>query len=237
MAIEPDANWRDILYVAICADGACLPGVVFTSDQSLIERDYEHITVLLVENTKAPGADMTMRWLDVCRDYLEDDPVLLLDNLGGHHHRPFQEDLRSLNVQVHFFPNQGGKYINPCDNSVNSIIRRVYAAQQRATHAEMLDAIDRAYGSIRDECIIASFRHCGLTTGGSVPKVIDRLMGAGFLSHGLHREEIRNRMLAYRRWKRNLRHPSASAPGVAPAPVMEAALQSELDGRYWGHTV
>ena len=234
MAIEGDPGWRDILYVAICADGSCLPGVVFTSDQSLTVRDYQHIKVLLVENSQAPGADTTMRWLDTSQEYLQDDPVVLIDNLGGHHHKPFLDELENIGVEVHFFPNQGGKYINPCDNSVNSVIRRVYAVQKRRIHAEMLDAIDLAYGAVKEDSIIASFRHCGLTTAEAPAKVVDRLMTQGFLSHGLHRQKIENHMLAYRRWKKNLRHPSPSAAGVAPTPVTSETLPSELDGRYWG---
>lgn len=231
--MSPDAQWADILYVAICADGSALPGVVCTSDKSLLRQQYSHITVLVVENANAPGALTTQRWLDSSLRFLQDSPVVLLDNLGGHHNTTFLEQLEDLGCSVHFFPNQGGKYLNPCDNSVNSVIRRVYAAQQRRTHEEMLHAIDMAYGSIKDETIVNSFRHCGLTTRAPPAHVIDKLMAQGFQSHGLHREEIRSRMLAYRRWKRNLRCPSTAAPGVHPLPHDADSLSNELDGRYW----
>lgn len=231
--MSPDPQWSDILYVAVCADGSVLPGVVFTSDDSLPLRDYTHIKVLRVANTNAPGANTTLRWLDASEDMLLDEPVVLLDNLGGHHNHQFKEHLERLGCSIHFFPNQGGKYLNPCDNSVNSVIRRVYAAQQRRTHTEMLDAIDTAYGALRDETIANSFRHCGLLSRGRPGRIVDELMAQGFQSHGLHREEIMARMLAYRHWKRNLRSPSSAAPGVHATPHDSDSLRSELDGRYW----
>lgn len=233
VGVLPDPQWSDILYVAICADGSVLPGVVFTSDESLAVRHYYHITVLRVENANGPGANTTQRWLDTSIEYLQDSPVVLLDNLGGHHNHDFTEQLELLGCSTLFFPNQGGKYLNPCDNSVNSIIRRVYAAQQRRTHEEMLDAIDTAYGSISDETIVNSFRHCGLTSQAPARHVIDKLMAQGFQSHGLHREEIQSRMLAYRRWKRNLRSPSTAAPNVHAIPHDSDSLCDELNGRYW----
>ena len=48
-----------------------------------------------------------MRWLDASQEYLQDDPVVLIDNLGGHHHKPFLDELENIGVEVHFFPNQG----------------------------------------------------------------------------------------------------------------------------------
>lgn len=111
---------------------------------------------------------------------------------------------------------------NPCDNYVNSDIRRVYAAQQRRTHAEMLQAIDTAYSALRDETIANSVRHCGLLSRGRPGRVIDELMAQGFQSHGLHRE--RNRKLSQHLVNRQSCSATSAGKGEAPD-----SPQKELD--------
>src|SRR5688572_13948998 len=136
-------------------------------------------------------------------------------------------------MKMLFFPNQGSKYLNPCDNSVNSAIRRVYSQQARHTHAEMITAIDRAYGQVPDSTIVSSFLRTGLLTTQCAARTVHRLMQQGFLPHELHREEIMEKILTYRRWKKTLRYPSRVA-GREPIPKQELqALVYKLNGAYW----
>ncbi len=232
LAVE-QAIWRDILYSSWVGDGSCLPGIVFTEDTSLAEKSYSHIKVVVVENTAAPGANTTKRWFDLVKDSLEDCPVLMVGNLGGHHNKQFLTEIREFGISLLFFPNHGGKYLNPCDNSIQSIIRRHYLHCPRQTHEQKLAAINEAYKAVSEESVQNCFKETGLLSHEPPHKVVRRLQKHTYLGHAQRRDDLAAMITEYRRWKRHLRDPSFSADDPLPPREGENALASALDGLYW----
>ena len=91
--IQPDRKHKDLLVTGLVGDGTMLPPVIFTDDHNLPEMHFDNAFVLLVESSKGPSRETIMRWFDVVRDWLEDEPLLLLDNLRCHHNLDFLREV------------------------------------------------------------------------------------------------------------------------------------------------
>jgi hypothetical protein len=191
---------------------------------------FPHFKVLVVKNTEAPGAETTKRWYNIVQDELADSPLLLLDNLGGHHNKQFLEEIKADGITWEFFCNQGGKYLDPCDNSIFHTLQQTYLKEDRSTHVKMIEAIAKAYNSVSSETIKHCFKHTGITSSTPIARVVKRTSTQGFYGHGLHKKEIDRLIEAYCGWKKGLR---IHAPAEPPARSELSALPSDLDGMYW----
>jgi hypothetical protein len=166
---------------------------------------FPQLNVLVVSNTKAAGANTTKRWFDTINQYLEDSPELVIDNLGGHHNKEFKSELAHSGITVKFFPDQSGKYLNPCDNSIQHVIRQEYLKQPRSTHQEMIAAIAKAYSAVSEATILNSFIHTGIASKNRPSAIIRYLKNQGFIGHKGHEREIKKMITHYKAWKKKVR--------------------------------
>ena len=230
VVVDSEPQWRDILYAAYRADGTKVTAVLFTTDRDLPKMTFPHLKVLVVKNTEAPGAETTKRWYEVVQDELANKPLLLMDNLGGHHHKQYLEEIADDGISYAFFCDQGGKYLNPCDNSIFHTLHQAYLKEDRSTHVKMIQAISKACDSVSATTIKNCFHHTGITSTTPISRAVQYTSTQGFYAHGLHKKEINHLIGAYTGWKKGLR---IHNPGEPPARSDLNSLPTCLDGMYW----
>lgn len=87
-------KWKDLLFTAICANGAFLPPVIVTSDKRLKNLPFSGGRVILLPGTKGQSNRATECWLEAIEEYLEDKPLVLFDNHKSHYSTTLTEDLK-----------------------------------------------------------------------------------------------------------------------------------------------
>lgn len=138
-----------------------LPPVIFTSDQELLEVDFGEGIILHVPKIKGESNYSTLAWLDAVKDYLLDEPFLLMDNHFSHHNPKFLDTLKELDIQYDYFPIPCTALCSPLDNSLHSELRRRYLTKARESHVEMIKAMIEAYYEIPTDHIKKYWSHVG----------------------------------------------------------------------------
>jgi len=82
--------------------------------------------VIVLANTKGQSNRATECWFDESKDFLADEPLLLLDNHKSFHSINLNEEMSDFSISVLHFPVGLGCYLNPCDNSLHSLIKQHY---------------------------------------------------------------------------------------------------------------
>lgn len=119
-------KYHTILYEGLAMNEEMLPAVIFTNCDAVpenVERDYEGKVVYLPDMS-APSGDMTLRWLEEVKPWLEDEPLLVHDKGPEYTSQIVKEELKELGIKEMAIPAAGGAFINPCDNPFNSQLRR-----------------------------------------------------------------------------------------------------------------
>lgn len=186
-------KWKDILFTAICADGSCLPPLIVTSDTKLKNLTYGKAKVILIRGNKGQSNIATQAWVDNMQEYLQDNPLLLLDNHKCHYNKEMVSQLNDMGASIMYFPAHLGGLLNPCDNSFHSILKRYYFGCKRDTHEEMIKAIIDSYFAVTEKQIVNFFHHTGIISKTPARQVARRLLGEGYLHPNRHgtREMLR----------------------------------------------
>jgi hypothetical protein len=132
---EEDFHHKAILNEGLVMDGTVLPPVIFTNYDQVpanIE-DSQEAHVIYIPDLSQPSADLTLRWLDTIKEYLEDSPLVIHDRGPEYIARDAQQEFKNLGISTMSIPAQGGAFVNPCDNAFNAQLRRHYFTQNRET--------------------------------------------------------------------------------------------------------
>jgi predicted RNA-binding protein len=191
--------WKDVVYSAICADGSCLPPVIITSDPSLKSFHIRNAKLIYIEAAKGESNRSTLYWFDAIKEYLEDDPLLLLDNHISHHSNLFVNEAEALSVRLEYFPPKLSALLSPLDNSFHSVFRRNYNAQPRQTHQDMIRAIVKAYYDVPDEHIKKFWQHVGILGKRSPRRVATALLEEGYSP--VRATDIKENIRLYHNWR------------------------------------
>ena len=168
------------MFTAFCADGSCLPPVIITKDKKLKDVDFSPAHVIVLANTKGQSNRATECWFDESKDFLADEPLLLLDNHKSFHSINLNEEMSDFSISVLHFPVGLGCYLNPCDNSLHSLIKQHYRRQQHTSHEEMIVAICDAYYAVSEEQVRHFFAHTGITSHITLSVVAKHLLEEGY---------------------------------------------------------
>jgi hypothetical protein len=220
-------------------DGSCLPPVIFVPSkpkdgQRYITADNKEAMLLHIEGLGAPSSASTLAWLNAVTrrgaDYFEDSPHIILDSLRGHFAPTVEEKWENIKATTHRLPATLGRWLNPCDQSINREMRREFTRLQMDNRNAKLDNIVRAYYSVKESTVINSFKKCGLF-GGKPEDVIDEVAREGYSTAGARHETLEACRVAFTKWATSsVRRPS----DLLPRSTFPAAAESGLDGRYWG---
>jgi hypothetical protein len=167
---DSDVGSKHIVYEAFCADGSCLPPVIFVPEPVKGGADYytpsgHHAILIHLAGLGAPSSESTLLWLKrVTRlraHYFEDNPHIILDSLRGHFTAEMEEAWQNVNATTHRLPAALGRWLDPCDQSINREMRREFIRLQTRDRKCKLDNIIDAYYSIKDETVKNAFIKCG----------------------------------------------------------------------------
>lgn len=199
MLMEHEKHWKDVVYTAICADGSCLPPVIITADPRLPDLDWKNATVILLPGSKGESNCSTLAWFDAVKDYLEDSPLLLMDNHLSHHSTTFTEETNDFGISQCYFPPKLGCLLSPLDNSFHAGLWRHYNSCKRDTHEDMVQAIIDSYYSVSEANIKHYWTHTGITSKTPAAHVAYQLLSEGY---GFGEQQERREMThAYQNWR------------------------------------
>jgi len=231
--VQPTFDYKDFMYTGLVADGSQLPPVVFTSDPHVpegTEGRHDAKIIYLPTLSSNPSADTTLRWFDIVKNYLEDNPHVIHDSGGEFTAMGVQSELVEHDVTTHKIPGAGGAFLNPCDNNFHHDMKHHYYRKERNTHATMLRSMLDAYFDVPDKNIQHYFTHCQITTRRLEKRNIVRLIIEGYRP-GRHHEELHEKCRdAYLAWKKNIRILNNS---VRMNCNLNVEPDDTLDGVYW----
>lgn len=192
--------------------------MVATSDRHLEEIHEKDSFVIRVHRSAGPSVDILLHWLNSIQDYLEDEPLLFLDNVRAHHNERFVEEATALGIKILYYPAYAGALIDPCDNAFHSTLKTCFFHKQHASHAESIRAMLSAYREIPDESVTHFITRCGYTGEQRPKEVVEALVSQGYGLTGVKAAKVREYETAYLHWKRNFRDMFADAhPRSGPA--------------------
>jgi hypothetical protein len=233
---------KHIVYEAFCADGTCLPPVIFTSSEKVISTQCHLFNpgpidrpafVVYMPNLGAPSTASTVVWLDKMTsegvDYFEDQPHVILDSLRGHFATDAKVSWKDNEATLYRLPSASGKWLNPCDQAINREMRRTFLKLQRLDRKKKLEDIIYAYYSISPDVISHSFNRCGLF-GGDPEDIITEQASQGF-HPTLDRKET---VIEYKKaFSTFLASSVRSSRDVLPRSCKTVSMDSSFDGDYW----
>ena len=142
---QPHRKHKYFLVSGLVGNETALPPVIFTDDATLPEMTFENAYVITIASSKAPSVQSSLVWFDTIKEYLEDKPLLLLDNLKAHHNNSFQEELHDFEVSTMFYPPLTRCLLNPCDNAFHSTLKCKYLQKDRNTHQACIKSMIESY--------------------------------------------------------------------------------------------
>lgn len=239
---DSDVGEKHIVYEAFTADGSCLPPVIFTTRQTEASTERDGLFrdekgnvayVVYIPGLGGPSEKSTAVWLEkmTARDtnYFTDEPHIILDSLHGHFTKVMLGDWENVGATLHRLPAASGKWLNPCDQSINREMRREFTRLQQLDRRDKIRNIIRAYYSIKDETIIKSFNKCGVFDG-DPDDIISAQACQGYRAKGSRDKQLQGYRVAFLDWAHlNTRDAADMLPRSAPP----SALDTRLDGEYW----
>ncbi len=204
---ENEWKWKTILYEGLVMDGSLLPPIVFTNCPSVpkgIEGDSE-AKVIYVPDLNQPTAALTLRWLDLLSEYLEDNPLLVHDKGPEFTASSVQEDMAAKGIRSLAIPTAGGAFINPCDNPFNSSLKQTYFKQHLHSYTDKLKAIIRAYFSPSEETLQRYFQHVGWTGPYPTKRYVSKILNEGYRPGHKGAKVYEEMETLYQAWLKNLR--------------------------------
>lgn len=231
--IQPERKHKDILFTGLVGDGSLLPPVIITSDDCLPEMTFNcPAHVILLPSSKAPGEAAVKAWFDNTKDWLADEPLLLLDNLKAHHNPQFLEELRDFGIDYHFYPSHTGALIDPCDNSFHSVLKRIFLTKDRSTHEKSIRAMVESYYDVSERTILNCFERCGYLGPLNPAQATAHVLSQGYQASQQKISELRKCEDTYIAWKRVFRSVISQGASAATPTTLP---NDTLDGTYW-HT-
>lgn len=235
---DSDVGSKHIVYEAFCADGSCLPPVIFVPEPVKGGADYytpsgHHAILIHLAGLGAPSSESTLLWLKrVTRlraHYFEDNPHIILDSLRGHFTAEMEEAWQNVNATTHRLPAALGRWLDPCDQSINREMRREFIRLQTRDRKCKLDNIIDAYYSIKDETVKNAFIKCGYL-GRDAEEVIRTAESEGYRATRGRSADMARYKTAFIEWaSRSTRDQRDVLPRSAPPEQLE----STLDGAQW----
>lgn len=203
---EREAGPKYFMYESFCGDGTCLPPVIFSPNPiPLPEPNFSSMPAFIhyVPNDKAPSEYTTKVYLEdmtkKAANYFQQPAHVILDSLPGHFTPSMKEEWESQDITTHRIPSAAGKWLNPCDNAINSEIRRVFHKLVNENPNNKLENIIRAYYAVSEHTIKQSFHHCGIWTGN--PRgIVRKLACAGFRANKQYQLEFTHMTSAFWHW-------------------------------------
>ena len=239
---DSEPGEKHIVYEAFTADGSCLPPVIFTTRETEASTEPDGLFrdekgneayVVYIPGLGGPSEKSTAVWLEkmTTRDanYFGDDPHIILDSLRGHFTEVMLGDWENVGATLHRLPAASGKWLNPCDQSINREMRREFMRLQQLDRRDKIRNIIRAYYSIKDETITKSFNKCGVFEG-DPDDIISAQACQGYRAKGHRDKQLQSYRVAFLGWAQlNTRSPADMLPRSAPPD----AIDKGLDGEYW----
>jgi hypothetical protein len=165
-------------------------------------------------------------------DYFDDNPHIILDGLKGHFGEKMEMAWQSVNATTHRIPAALGRWLDPCDQSINREIRRRFTQLQMQNRNRKLDNIIDAYYSIKDETVENAFTKCGYF-GRDSKEVISTAAAEGYRATERRSADMARYREAFQEWaSRSTRDPSDMLPRSAPPQQLESTLDGEKWVRY-----
>lgn len=184
----------------------------------------------------APSSESTQHWLKrVTRPqdhYFDDNPHIILDSLKGHFTEKMEEAWQNVNATTHRLPATLGRWLDPCEQSINREMRREFTRLQMRDRKCKLDNIIDAYYSIKDETVKNAFIKCGYL-GRDATEVICTADSEGYRATNGRSADMARYNKAFIEWaSRSTRNPCDMLPRSAPPKQLESALDGEAWRRY-----
>lgn len=238
-----------MVWTAFCADGSCLPPVIFTKDDPgppqlrnargewYTDGNRTHYAFVHRVRKCAPSHLQTAQWVkDLTSpdfNFLGSSSNLILDKA------PYHTDSQSsmlwgqlaskYNTSFEWIPAAGGKWVNPCDQAIHRELRRNFHRLMVQRPQHHLANLISAYYAISEECVRGAWRHTRLLSG-EYRKHLSRRETEGYHSsrswaaqHHLFSKEWDTWVFAHPRLARCL----------LPDQKPQQLPCSTLDGRKW----
>lgn len=138
--------------------------------------------------------------------YLPEKVFLIWDDLAGHGSEEVTNFLEDTNIESFILPHASHGLLNPCDNSINALIRHHFHLGDRATHPKMLKATRDAYNAIKDETVVKYFERAGIISNDDPAEVAERLAHEGYHPDNLKEQRVEHLKQAPREWEHGLRN-------------------------------
>lgn len=233
---DNDPGEKHIVYESFCADGSCLPPVIFTNKPiktGILDFNLGKAFVHYVPDVKGPGNYTTQVYIEDMsnqnENYFADKPHMIFDSLKAHTSNDVLQDWKDNEVTTHQITGSAGKWLNPCDNIINREFRRNFNALQQQKPNNKLNNIVEAYYAISETTIIHSFQRCGLFKG-DPRRIIQKFESEGFNIEGRYKDEFNEMWRSYIIWlKKNFRNTKHFKPCQYPLNLDVEGL----DGTYW----
>jgi hypothetical protein len=176
---------KHVVYEAFTAKGESLPPMIFSpvdpgppNDGGYYTDGVDKSHFAYVEywpGISSPSSKTTQAWLDQMRDpkvvnghkpkggfFFANATHLIMDKASWHMEKNVAADLSNYVVAHYFIPAAAGKWLNACDQAINSSMRHCFAKLQHEHPHRKLQNIIAAYYSVKDSTVLNSWKHTGL---------------------------------------------------------------------------
>ncbi|KAL6064514.1 hypothetical protein QOT17_010912 [Balamuthia mandrillaris] len=167
--------------------------------------------VVYIPGLSAPSADLTLRWLDLVGDYLNDNPLVVHDRGPEYTAHSVQDLFMEMGASTCSFPATGGAFVNPCDNPFNSQLKKLYFQERHDSYVAKLKAILHAYYCPSTESIQSYFKHVGWMGPRPSRAYVRWLLEEGYRPGKRGARLYEEMRTAYLGWKHNLRLVASNA--------------------------
>eukprot|EP01122_Echinamoeba_exundans_P014090 TRINITY_DN6311_c0_g1_i2.p1 TRINITY_DN6311_c0_g1~~TRINITY_DN6311_c0_g1_i2.p1 ORF type:complete len:387 (-),score=43.31 TRINITY_DN6311_c0_g1_i2:144-1304(-) len=123
--------WKIVAVPCIRADGRRLPLVLCHGFAELKNLKLRGAILVYKKGVAGPGNDTTEKWLDSIHDYFDENDILLLDNVNGHHSRHFTVEADTFGLVREYLTANVGGILDPLDNSFNAAFKKIKKFQRR----------------------------------------------------------------------------------------------------------
>lgn len=204
---EHEWKYHTVLYEGLVLNGQLIPPIIFTDCDAVpqgVEGDKDGKVIYLPEFSQ-PSGDMTLRWLEEVREYLEDEPLVVHDRVPEYMAKEVKQEMEQRGIRTMKIPATGGAFINPCDNAFNSQLKQAYYKLDKRTYEQKLQAILAAYYSPSEETMQRYFEHVGWRGDHLTKYGVQSLLSEGYRPGVKHLKLHEDMKTVYHGWKKNLR--------------------------------
>lgn len=238
------------MWTAFCADGTCLPPVVFVSKKFAhphrlvagggrcwyTDGNRSHYAFVHEVDDASTNGQHTKQWwvdmVDPAWNFLEGTVALILDNAPWHTSaavkRFLQEDPYST-VPLDFLPPKSGKWLNPNDQAIHHSIKAEYRRLARERPYDSLTNVIAAYYRVPDSTVTGSWKHTALLDG-PIKATLTQRDSEGFHCPRGKEEEFKEYRKVFEDqilWKKR------NVDALQPSQPFLQLGDTSTTGRYW----